>query len=406
MTAVIAEAMYEHLEEILPQKGCKRGSRGTKDQLLIDKEILQDCKRRRTNLTMAWIDYHKAYDMVPHSWIMECLEMFGVSANVRQFLASSMDEWKTELTSCGQTLGVVDINRGIFHGDSLAPLLFVLCMVPLSSVLRRSKVGYEWGGRECKINHLLFMDDLKLFGKSYEQINALAQTVHIFSSDIGMEFGIKKCGVLVLKRGKIAKIEGMVLPDGQVMKEIDDNGYKYLEILEADHLKEKEMKALVSKEYKRRLKLVLKTKLSGRNKIMAVNTCPKSDVDRLYLSRQKGGRGLISCAICVKDEENNLASYLKNSNERVLAGVRGVGILNSDKAKEKRDFKQERQNASLNRWKEKKMHGQFLRDMPETVDKDKMWEWTRKSDLKIGTEALIFAAQEQALRTNYVKFNI
>ena len=38
------------------------------------------------------------------------------------------------------------------------------------------------------------------------------------------------------------------------------------------------------------------------------------------------------------------------------------------------------------------MHGQFPHDMQETVDKDKMWEWTRKSDLKIATEALIFAA--------------
>ena len=55
MTGVIAEAMYEHLEEILPEerKGCKRGSRGTKDQLPIDKAILKDCKRRRTNLAMA-----------------------------------------------------------------------------------------------------------------------------------------------------------------------------------------------------------------------------------------------------------------------------------------------------------------------------------------------------------------
>ena len=44
--------------------------------------------------------------------------------------------------------------------------------------------------------------------------------------------------------------------------------------------------------------------------------------------------------------------------------------------------------------------------MPETVDRDKTWEWTRKSDLEVETEALIFAAQEQALRTNYVKFNI
>ena len=44
--------------------------------------------------------------------------------------------------------------------------------------------------------------------------------------------------------------------------------------------------------------------------------------------------------------------------------------------------------------------------MPETVDKDKAWEWTGKSDLKVETEALIIVAQEQALRTNYVKFKI
>ena len=95
------------------------------------------------------------------------------------------------------------------------------------------------------------MDDLKLFGKSYEQIDFLVQTVHTFGKDIGMEFGIKKCGMLVLKRGKIAKMEGIVLPDGQVMREIDNNGYKYLGILKTDQLKEKETKDLFSKEYKR-----------------------------------------------------------------------------------------------------------------------------------------------------------
>ena len=41
--------------------------------------------------------------------------------------------------------------------------------------------------------------------------------------------------------------------------------------------------------------------------------------------------------------------------------------------------------------------------MPETVDKDKTWEWTRKIDLEVETEALIFAAQEQALKTNNVQ---
>ena len=83
--------------------------------------------------------------MVPHSWIVECLEMFGIAANVRQFLLRSMEDWKTELTSCGQTLGIVGINMGMFQGDSLSLLLFVLCMVPVSFVLKRSNAGYVWG---------------------------------------------------------------------------------------------------------------------------------------------------------------------------------------------------------------------------------------------------------------------
>ena len=95
------------------------------------------------------------------------------------------------------------------------------------------------GGHEFQLNHLLFMDDLKLFGKSYEQIDSLVQTVHTFSIDIGMEFGIKKCRVLVPKRGKIAKMEGVLLTDGQVMKEIEDRGYRYVGILETDHWRER-----------------------------------------------------------------------------------------------------------------------------------------------------------------------
>ena len=78
---------------------------------------------------------------------------------------------------------------------------------------------------------------------------------------------------------------------------------------------------------------------------------PKSDVDRVYLSRHKGGRGLITCEMCVKAEENNLAWYNRNSNERLMTGVRKIKILDTEAAKEKNEFKRDRQNASLNRWK-------------------------------------------------------
>ena len=78
---------------------------------------------------MALIYYKKAYDMVPRSWICKCLELSGVTENVRTFHTGSMDNWKLELISCGKSLGEVDVR--IFYGDSLSPLLFVLCLIPL-----------------------------------------------------------------------------------------------------------------------------------------------------------------------------------------------------------------------------------------------------------------------------------
>ena len=94
LTGIISEDMYCFMENenLLPeeQKGCKRKSRGTKDQLLIAKTILKDCRKRRTNPAMALIDYRKAHDFVPHSWILECLNMLGIADNVRSFLKKSM----------------------------------------------------------------------------------------------------------------------------------------------------------------------------------------------------------------------------------------------------------------------------------------------------------------------------
>ena len=75
-------------------------------------------------------------------------------------------------------------------------------MIPLTHVLRKAKARYTLGGRE-KINHLLFMDDLKLYGKSENEIKGLVSTVEVFSQDIDMEFSMKKCGVVIMNRGKV-----------------------------------------------------------------------------------------------------------------------------------------------------------------------------------------------------------
>ena len=77
--------------------------------------------------------------MVPYSWILEGLEHVQVSDNILKFVKRPMANWQTELTSCGEGLAKVNMKKGIFQGDSLSPLLLVICMIPLTRGLRKAK---------------------------------------------------------------------------------------------------------------------------------------------------------------------------------------------------------------------------------------------------------------------------
>ena len=81
-------------------------------------------------------------------------------------------------------------------------------MIPLTLILRKSEAGYSYGNN-VNINHLLFIDDLKLYAKTPNQLDSLIETVRIFINDIGMKFGIEKCAVLIIKRGKMTQSGGI-----------------------------------------------------------------------------------------------------------------------------------------------------------------------------------------------------
>ena len=72
-------------------------------------------------------------------------------------------------------------------------------------------------GKKLKLI-IFFMDDVKLFGRTKDQIDSLAKIVHLFSGDIGMTLGVNKCSVVVMKRGKLIECDGIQLPNGEVIK--------------------------------------------------------------------------------------------------------------------------------------------------------------------------------------------
>ena len=464
LTGTLAGKIYDHLNAnaLLPteQKGCRKGSRGTKDQLLIDKAVLREAKIKHRFLSMAWIDYKKAYDMVPHPWILKMLQLTKVAGNVSSFLSNSMKHWETTLSCNGENLGDVAIKRGIFQGDSLSPLLFIVSMLPLTFLLNREKnnVGYRLGNFGDIINHLFFMDDLKLYARSEVGLKQLVDIVYAFSSDIGMRFGIDKCASLRIEAGVKKASEGIELPNGEVISEVEDVGYKYLGVLQECDVKHREMKKLISSEYLKRVKAVARSKLYSNNLFRAFNSWAvsvvrysagvvdwrvhelkemdvktrkiltmngifhkKGNVDRLYLKRCDGGRGLISVEDCVRMEEANLRNHLRKSAESLMISASSVLIGEEECKKECEanfhteecfleesgaEYKERILTERTNRVYEKKLHGKFFRDVSGVAPSEELFDWVKCGSVNKSTEGFVFAAQEQALQTNWLKARI
>jgi len=209
-----------------------------------------------------------------------------------------------------------------------------------------------------------------------KEIQSLLKSVSIFSSDIKMSSCTSKCAHLGLKRGKQYLSDGLTLPNGEIIRSLDvGNGYKYLGVLEGCDIQHNNMKEKIRLEYFRRLRLVLRSQLNSRNKFHAVNAyClpvvryaagiirwsvndlksmdrktrklltihrglhPRSDVDRLYLPRKMGGRGLKSVEDVVNEEKCSLSYYLSRSQEPFLKAVAASGLVVASELK--RDFVQ------------------------------------------------------------------
>ena len=95
---------------------------------------------------------------------------------------------------------------------------------------------------------------------------------------------------------------------------------------------------------------------------------------------------------------------MNTSNERLIKYVKDENLLRIPEFTAE-DTKKRRKEERMSNWNEKALHGKLVRDT-EDVRSEESWSWIRKGFLKKETEGMIFAAQEQAIRTNWIKKNI
>ena len=190
---------------------------------------------------------------------------------------------------------------------------------------------------------------------------SISKPKYLKSENTEMEFGLDKCAKATFKRGKKVQAEGIQLNDNQVIQDLEQSEtYKYLGMEEGEGLQHYEMKGKIWKEYKRRVKLVLKSELNARNKIAAINTltvpvivysygiinwkleeiqdldritrkqlcmnqmlAKKADIDldRIYLPCPEGGRSLMYLEIEYKATMVGLHKYMTGKNDPQIQAI-------------------------------------------------------------------------------------
>ena len=101
--------------------------------------VLDQVKQQRKNLFMMWFDHRKAFDSVPHGWIIKALHLAKVPEKVLNAILRLMELWATKvnLLAEGTNIETESINylTGVLQGDCLSLMLFILSVNPLSFML-------------------------------------------------------------------------------------------------------------------------------------------------------------------------------------------------------------------------------------------------------------------------------
>ena len=92
------------------------------------------------------------------------------------FIEKNIKTSRVELTAGGKRLAEAKIQRGIFQKDALLPLLFIIALMTLNHILRKCTSGYKLSRSQEKINHLMYIDDIKLFAKNEKEPETLINT--------------------------------------------------------------------------------------------------------------------------------------------------------------------------------------------------------------------------------------
>lgn len=207
LTAVMAKLVYGARSKSLPleQVALRPKIWGVTHAHFMDSALLLDQQKRTPSepISVAWIDFSKAFDSLPHSyvaWLIRSLRLGKIGEIYLDFLSKVRVRFEASVNGKRQVSKLLRVLSGVPQGDAFSPLMFCLSVAPISFALNTANVkdGYvaDFGNPDVgrlDFNHLMYVDDLKLYGSTASSLYRMIRTVRRTAKSIGLTLNPGKC---------------------------------------------------------------------------------------------------------------------------------------------------------------------------------------------------------------------
>ncbi|XP_046683273.1 uncharacterized protein LOC124369322 [Homalodisca vitripennis] len=183
--------------------GAQKGftpAEGCLEHNFILQELLDDARRRGSELCVAWFDLANAFGSVPHSALLAALRSAGLSQDQLRFIEDLYQGSSTSIRHSRGSTDPIAFGAGVRQGCPLSPILFNLVMEYLIRPLTALEDQHGAVLHGTSVSVLAYADDLALVARSEASLQALLDVVIPAATWVGLRFKPTKCATLHVAR--------------------------------------------------------------------------------------------------------------------------------------------------------------------------------------------------------------